>query len=195
MSDFWTSDYTSGTIKDPKRKFRFTVTMDGLKTATGSTVVWYAKTCTKPSFQIATAEHKYLNHTFFYPGTVTWQDVSMTLVDPTSPDVASAFGAIMTAAGYGVPDGNTVYNTMTKASLASAVGMVTVTQMDGNGTPVEEWTLKNALITEFKFGDLEYGGDELTELSLTLKYDWAQMVGVDTAAEPAFKRIDGSVSV
>ena len=180
MSDFWTSDYTSGTIKDPKRKFRFRITMDGL-TGTGSSVVWYAKTCTKPSFQIATAEHKYLNHTFFYPGTVTWQDVSMTLVDPTSPDVASAFGAIMKAAGYGVPDTNTVYNTMTKSSLASAVGAVTVTQMDGEGSPVEQWTLKNALITEFKFGDLEYGGDDLTELSLTLKYDWAQMVGVDTS--------------
>lgn len=181
MSDFWTKDFADGTIKDPKRKFRFAVTMQGIADGTGSSVVWYAKTCTKPSFQIATAEHKYLNHTFFYPGTVTWQDVSMTLVDPTSPDVASAFGAIMKAAGYGVPDNENVYNTMTKSSLASAVGAVTVTQMDGEGSPVEQWTLKNALITEFKFGDLEYGGDDLTELSLTLKYDWAEMTGVDTA--------------
>ena len=181
MSDFWTSDYTSGTIKDPKRKFRFKVTMQGIGDSTGSSVIWYAKTCTKPSFQIATAEHKYLNHTFFYPGTVTWQDVSMTLVDPTSPDVASAFGAIMKAAGYGVPTDENVYNTMTKASLANAVGSVTCTQMDGEGNDIEQWTLKNALITEFKFGDLEYGGDDLTELSLTLKYDWAEMTGVDAA--------------
>ena len=64
MSDFWTSAYEEGTIKDPKRKFRFTVTMSGLTTTLDSSVVWYAKTCTKPSFQIATAEHKYLNHTF-----------------------------------------------------------------------------------------------------------------------------------
>ena len=101
MSSFWSTDFSAdATIKDPKRKFRFMVTMTGLTgTAATSTTVWFAKTVTKPSFQIATAEHKYLNHTFFYPGTVTWQDVTLTLVDPTSPDVASAFGSIMEAAG------------------------------------------------------------------------------------------------
>ena len=25
-----------------------------------------------------------------------------------------------------------------------------------------------------KYGDLEYGGDDLIELSMTLKYDWAR---------------------
>jgi len=190
MSDFWTKDFTSGDIKDPKRKFRFKVTMTGL-TGTGSSTVWYAKTATKPSFQIATAEHKYLNHTFFYPGTVTWQDSTITLVDPTSPDVASAFGAIMEAAGYGVPDSDSVFNTMTKSSMAAAVGTVTITQMDSVGEPMEAWQLHNALITEFKFGDLEYGADDLTELSLTLKYDWATMTGVDTA-NTYFGAIDGS---
>ena len=106
MSSFWSSDYAeNASIKDPKRKFRFTVTMEGMKETGGidTNNVWYAKTMTKPSFQIATAEHKYLNHTFFYPGTVTWQDVTITLVDPTTPDVGTAFGKIMAAAGYGVP--------------------------------------------------------------------------------------------
>ena len=30
-------------------------------------------------------------------------------------------------------------------------------------------------MTEVKYGDLEYGGDDLSELSVTLKYDWARI--------------------
>jgi hypothetical protein len=191
MSSFWSSNYSEDAeIKDPKRKFRFMVTMTGFTETAGmtSSTVWYAKTVTKPSFQIATAEHKYLNHTFFYPGTVTWQDVTLTLVDPTSPDVASAFGAIMAAAGYGVPSTDAVHNTITKAKMASAIKTLTITQMDGEGAALEEWTLHNALITEFKFGDLEYGADDLTELTMTLKYDWATMES-DGTGSPYFSTL------
>ena len=55
--------------------------------------------------------------------------------------------------------------------MSAAIKQIVITQMDGDGGPLESWTLHNALITEFKFGDLEYGADDLTELSLTLKYD------------------------
>ena len=194
MSDFWSSDYSAkeSGIKDPKRKFRFKVEIAGLQDATDSSTVWYAKTATKPSFQIAAAEHKYLNHTFYYPGTVTWQDVTITLVDPTSPDVADAFGAIMGDAKYGIPDDDSTFTTMTKASIASALGVVAISQLDGDGTAVETWTLHNAFVTEFKFGDLEYGGDDLTELSMTLKYDWATMVGATEGADPRFDVIKDS---
>jgi len=181
MADnFWSSDFadTASPITDPKRKFRFMVTMTNLATADSSistNQMWYAKAVTKPSFQIATTEHKYLNHTFFYPGTVTWQDVTLTLVDPQSPDVASAFGGLMAAAGYAVPASPDGLVTMTKSSMAGAVGSVIISQLNGEGDPIEAWTLKNALITEMKFGDLEYGADDLTELTLTLKYDWAEI--------------------
>ncbi len=181
MADFWSSDFNGTTaLKDPKRKFRFTVSMTGLvATDANSNEVWYAKTVTKPSFQIATTEHKYLNHTFYYPGTVSWQDVTLTLVDPQDPDVASSFGSLMEAAKYAVPASSAGLTTMTKSSLGAAVGTVTIAQLNGEGAPIESWVLKNAIITEMKFGDLEYGADDLTELSLTLKYDWATLVGVD----------------
>jgi len=182
MADFWSSDFNDSerTLKDPKRKFRFTVSMTGLTPLEpNSNEVWFAKTVTKPSFQIATTEHKYLNHTFYYPGTVSWQDVTLTLVDPQDPDVASTFGKLMGLAKYAVPENQSGMTTMTKASLGAAVGQVTIAQLNGDGDPIESWLLKNAIITEMKFGDLEYGADDLTELSLTLKYDWATLVGVD----------------
>ena len=171
---FWSKNFADKPLlNDPKRKFRFKVTFNGIKSDGG--VLWYAKTATKPSFQIASTEHKYLNHTFYYPGAVTWQDVTITLVDPTNPDMAASLAGIIEAGGYRPPAKPDDYTTMTKASAVSSLGTVTVTQIDHEGKELETWTLWNAFITELKFGDLEYGADDLTELSVTMKYDWAQL--------------------
>ena len=171
---FWSTNFGEDpTLHDPKRKFRFTVEIQGID-APGATV-WWAKTVSKPSFQIAAAEHKYLNHTFYYPGSVTWQDVSMTLVDPVEPDMTATLSAIVVESGYTPPTDQNTLTTMSKAKSAGALGSVIITQIDHDGKPLETWTLWNAFITEVKYGDLGYGEDELTELTLTLKYDWARV--------------------
>jgi len=170
---FWTTDFgdTSTTgLKDPKRKFRFQVQMTGLST---DTLLWYAKTVSKPSFTIAAAEHKYLNHTFYYPGSITWNDVVMTLVDPVNPDAAATFSNIMQASGYAPPAASDKLATISKSSAAGALGQVKIIQYDGDGAAVETWTLNNSFMTEVKYGDMAYGEDDLSEISVTLKYDWA----------------------
>ena len=173
MAHFWSQNFgEQGTdLKDPKRKFRFTVEFTGL--AEGNSQLWWAKTANKPSFAIAAAEHKYLNHTFYYPGSVTWNDVVITVVDPVSPDATATLADIVKQAGYSPPTDQNSLSTMSKAKSAGALGSVKVTQIDGDGNPLETWTLQNAFVTDLKFGDLEYGGDDLIELSVTLKYDWA----------------------
>jgi len=170
---FWSENYTAGNIRDPKRKFRFRVDFQGF--GEGNSFLWWAKTASKPSFQIASTEHKFLNHTFYYPGTVTWQDVAITLVDPGDPDMVASFTAMVEGGGYHPPTNAGDLSTMTKSTAASSLGYVTVTQIGATGEDLEKWTLWNAFITELKYGDLEYGGDDLTEISVTLKYDWAKL--------------------
>ena len=174
---FWSENFgESATLKDPKRKFRFKVEFQGIgSSATGGAMLWYAKTATKPSFQISAAEHKYLNHTFYYPGSVTWQDITVTLVDPVEPDMAATLSAIVEGAGYTPPATSESLTTMSKAKSAASLGTVIITQIDSMGKDLEQWTLWNSFITELKYGDLEYGADDLTELSVTLKYDWARV--------------------
>jgi hypothetical protein len=173
---FWSTNFGEDpTLKDPKRKFRFTVEFQGIAAAIGGAVMWYAKTVSKPAFQIAASEHKYLNHTFYYPGSVTWQDVSVTLVDPVDPDMAATLSDIVVQSGYSPPADTTALSTMSKAKAAGALGTVIITQIDSDGKPLETWTLWNSFITEVKYGDLEYGGDDLSEMSVTLKYDWARI--------------------
>jgi hypothetical protein len=169
---FWVTQMTDQ-LKDPKRKFRFLVTIGGIDTTQPG--VWYAKTVTKPSFQISAAEHKYLNHTLYYPGSVTWQDVTLTLADPANPDMTATFADIIEASGYVVPSTSNELMTLSKGQSVSALGSIEIAQLDANGNELETWTLMNPWLTDVKYGDLAYGDDELTEISLTFKYDWATL--------------------
>ena len=176
---FWSENFASGG-KDPKRKFRFIVSFGNIATPEGGPILWFAKTASKPSFQLGETTHDFLNHKFKYPGRVAWQDVTVTLVDPADPDVAATLSDIVVAAGYSPPTNAYDLESMSKHSAVSALGTVTVSQLDDKGTPIETWTLWNAFISELKYGDLDYAGDDLTEVSVTLKYDWARL---ETASE------------
>ena len=186
---FWSENFGENSdLQDPKRNFRFTVEFQGIQAAQGGAKLWYAKSATKPSFAINAAEHKYLNHTFYYPGNVTWNDVSVTMVDPTDPDMAATLASIIEASGYKPPSTADDRASISKAKSAAGLGTVIITQLNAKGDPIETWTLWNSFLTEVKFGDnLEYGNDDLTELSVTIKYDWARLetTGKSAAHSPA----------
>lgn len=181
---FWSENFGENAgLNDPKRNFRFTVEFQGIQAAQGGAKLWYAKTATKPSFAINAAEHKYLNHTFYYPGNVTWNDITVTMVDPVDPDMSSTLSAIVEDSGYKPPGTSEDRASISKAKAAAALGTVIITQLDADGNPLETWTLWNSFLTEVKYGDnLEYGNDDLTELSVTIKYDWARLEAGAAAA-------------
>ena len=183
---FWSTAFKEDiTLKDPKRQFRFTVQFTGINSQNGGAVLWYTKSCTKPGFTISTADHAFLNHKFYYPGSVEWNEIDVKLVDPGGdPDVAATLAAIVEASGYNPPTDATNENltSISKAKAAAALGVVIITQIDADGNPTETWTLWNGFITELGFGELTYGEDGLTELSVKLRYDWAR---VETAAAGA----------
>ena len=173
---FWSENFGDGTgLNDPKRNFRFTVEFQGIKAAQGGAKLWYAKSATKPSFAINAAEHKYLNHTFYYPGNVTWNDITVTMVDPTDPDMAATLSAIIEASCYSPPTDAEDRASISKAKSASALGTVIITQIDSDGKPLETWTLWNAFVKDVQLGQLSYGDDELTTTTVELMYDWARV--------------------
>ena len=180
---FWSDNHAAGGT-DPKRNFRFKVRILGMQGEGGSEgYLYYAKTATKPSFTIAAAEHKFLNHTFYYPGSVTWNDVTITLVDPQDPDSVINLAKMIQNGGYKPPGTQNELNTMSKSSAVGAVQSVEIIQLNAEGKEIEKWNLWNPFATDIKFGDnLEYGNDDLTELTVTFKYDWAT-VGVDDTSK------------
>jgi len=181
---FWGENLSAGTAQDPKRNFRFKVLFGG---GTGSPdvqnkVVWWAKSVGKPKMTVAASEHKFMGHTFKYPGSVTWEPISLVLVDPASPDAGQETLQIMREAGYIFPEAgyeqtanSAAFNTMNKAKAVAALGTFQIIQLDAVGEAVETWTLHNAFFTSVQFSDLSYDSDDLSDITLEVVYDWAKL--------------------
>ena len=46
--------------------------------------------------------------------------------------------------------------------------------IDEEGNELESWTLKHAWIKSVDFSDLDYSSDEMSEVTVNFRYDWAQ---------------------
>ena len=171
MSIFWTDQGRA----DPKRNYRFKMTITGIA---GDALIWYAKKVSKPKFTITESVHTYLNHKFYYPGRVEWQEVTATLVDPVSPAVVQTIMAKIEASGYGIPKNTSDLTSLSKASAVSQLLGVSIDQIDNVGNSVEHWELKNAWIKDFTFSDLDYESDDLSTIDVVFRYDWAEVDGI-----------------
>tara|TARA_R100000152_G_C6709059_1_gene137006 strand:+ start:219 stop:788 length:570 start_codon:yes stop_codon:yes gene_type:complete len=166
MGSFW-SDASEG-VKDPKRQFRWILVNDHIP-------VYTLKKVSKPSFTVQESTHKYINHTFYYPGRVEWNTISLTLADPVDPDGAATMTDIIRTGGYSPAMDETMLSTMSKSKATNALGRVEIQQIDSDGDMIEKWILWNPWIKDVKFGDLDYDGDDLTDIEIEIRYDWAYL--------------------
>jgi hypothetical protein len=165
-SNFWSS-----TTVDPKRSFRWILIFDQIPT-------YVVKTVAKPSFTITNIAHNYIGHTFNYPGKITWNEVAVTLVDPVYPDASAKIIKILQASGYAIPGTEEAATiSFSKANAVAALGIPAIAQLDAEGRIVDQWSLYNAWIQDAKFGELAYNTDEMLNVSVTFRYDWAQYEG------------------
>jgi len=119
-----------------------------------------------------------LNHTFRYPGRTTWDSpISVTLVDPVDPDVARTLLNKIKNAGYVYPtDPFSSQQSMTKDVAVTTLEGCVIEQLSGDGTTaVERWELKNAFLSKVTYGDLDYGSEDLSQITIEITYDWAEL--------------------
>ena len=174
---------------EPKRKFRWL-----LNTAI-SNFQFVAKSATKPGFSISESSMKYINHTFYYPGRLEWGTIDITLVDAlnTDMDVSKTLWNMLLNAGYVLPSSGTPQVASTSAFLKAnmvggkgSLGTVQLQQLTGEALGDftenasvrnwESWKLHNAWVKDVKFGDYTYDSEEAQEVSITLRYDWAELL-------------------
>ena len=142
------------------------------------------KSVSKPSFSISETSHRFLNHTYFYPGRVEWNTVDIVIVDPLKPDGTKTIMHMVEAAGYN-PDITpaTPLKTISKSKAVSTLRNLQIHQLDAEGSKIEVWDLKHAWIKDVKFGDLSYDSDDLMNISLTIRFDWAELWTRNTPGE------------
>ena len=170
---FW-----SAASSEPKRQHRWIVNMS----LAGAFESYLAKSVTKPSFEVSETEHKFLGNTYYYPGSLTWNEVTLTIVNSVKPDGQSTLLKALEASGYLFPPKQDTAQATDKvgtinkeqATSDASLGAVTITELDGRGATVGLWTLHNAFIKSATFGDLDYEGDDLLNIEIGMRYDWAQ---------------------
>jgi len=169
MANFW----SDSTQQDPKRQYRWIMLI-------ASVPAYVLKTVSKPGFTVSETEHKYLNHTYYYPGRVEWEPITLTLADPVSPDMAATMADILASSGYKPAQSVNDTSTISKKKAVEALGnQIEIQQIDADGNAVETWRLVNPFITDVKFGDLDYEGDDMSQIDVTIRYDWAELETVN----------------
>jgi hypothetical protein len=167
---------------EPKRQFRFKVLFTPVK---GEELSFLAKAVDRPSYTVGSTSHAFFNHTFHFPGRVTWNTISLTLVDAVSPDASRTLMDYLADIGYADPsstasepnsqDGQTI----TRQTATKSLGTIKIVEYgtdERSGSKAiahGTWELKNAFITDAAFGSLSYDSEELVDITLTLQYDWA----------------------
>jgi hypothetical protein len=107
---------------------------------------------------------------------VEYDPVNITLVDPLTPDASRRIMDKIAMSGYHVPENANDVSTVSKVNAVAALGNLTIEQIDADGNTADKWGYRNAWIQEVKFGELEYGQADLTEITLTVRYDWTEML-------------------
>jgi len=171
---FWTASPN----RDPKRAFRFKVEVGS------SGTIWYAKTAQRPTVSFGQTEHNFMNHTYYWPGKAEWSEVAVTFIDPVDPDLGGNLMKAIADSGYNIPDGNTNMTSMSKKSVMESLGGkgddIRIHVIDENGDLLETWSLMHAWIKSIDFSDLDYGSDEMSEITVTFRYDWAKFATAGT---------------
>jgi|TARA_R110000824_G_scaffold16935_1_gene69484 hypothetical protein len=169
--EFW-----NNAAMEPKRSHRFLLQFDLLDQGTSQI---YARKVNKPAFEVGQSEHKFLGQTYHFPGAVTWNDVSATLVNAATPDFDAVLQGLLRAGGYVSPDdvsrtGN-VDNagTLNKIDAVDALGSVLIYELDGDGRNLGFYELNNAWVKAIAYGDLDYSSEDLLTVDITFRYDWA----------------------
>lgn len=178
---------------EPKRVFRWKVSLltavPGAAGGAGTTVPsFFAKKITKPVLTVEEAEHKYLNKSFYFPGHLKWDPVTVTLIDDNEGTVVSSITAMFKDANYSViaagdttnmqpPEtGTTAVSTLPKSKMvdgAAAGQNVAIEQLDADGTIIESIILHNAWVKSFKPTELTYDTEDLSMYDVEFRYDWA----------------------
>jgi len=170
MPTFW-----SDARLEPKRKYRFELLLGGDST--------YVVTKVKnPAVKISETPHKFLNHTFYYPGRVEWDPIDISFVDPGGKDDQSEnLQTKLINSGYSNPETSTqrLRGLTKQASTTKGVKSVIINQLgiaNSSSTSLQViafWELTNAFFTNITWGDYDYGGEDMLECSCTIRYDYA----------------------
>lgn len=163
---FWSE---KSNIIEPVRPYRFRIQN---ASATGSSYWFWAKSISKPSFEINKEEYQLINHKIKFPGVLTWKDVTIKMIDYKEGTKSSKSHELYEF----IKDSKYSFDQSKDGIAKSNIIMnIIIEQLDAAGNPLEKWTLKNAFITTIDNTELNYDVETLSEITINVAYDEAEL--------------------
>ena len=95
------------------------------------------------------------------------------MTDPIAPDATYYLMGILGACGYKLPQQNN-YTSISKQKAVEILGEVKIKAKNSEGKDVEVWTLRNSWVKNVNMGEFEYASDDMLQMDIELRYDYAQ---------------------
>ncbi len=143
---------------EPKRKFRWTMEIDGIDAFT-------LKTGARPQMTFEETVIDYINTKRYVPGKMAYSPLAITLQDPIAPSAAQKV-MVWVRAAYEVITGRMGYASTLKKDFS-------LKMLDPQGVVIEQWDIKGAWVQDANFSELDYASSDNLEVAITLRYDSA----------------------
>lgn len=160
MAELVTAQEIYYTAYEPKLKNRFIMEIDGIPAFT-------IKTAQRPQITFDEVVLEHMNITKYVKGKGRWQTLQITMYDPIVPSAAASVIEWIRL-HHESSTGRDGYQDMYKKNVVfNVLGPV--------GDKIEQWTLFGTMIQDAAFGDLDFSSSEPVEITLTLRYDYAEL--------------------
>lgn len=145
---------------EPKLQHRFVLEIDGIDS-------YIVQSTQRPSIESTRKEIDYINTKRYVAGKYSWSTIDVVFNDPIVPSGAQKVIEWFRQ-HYEFGTGTAGYKSDYKRP-------VTLKLLGPDGTFVERWKLVGTFIQSANFGDLNYGSDDLVNITVTLSYDYAEL--------------------
>ena len=126
---------------------------------------WWCQTAHRPAIKQEGKPIQFLNTETYVVGRYTWDEMQVTLRDPIGPSASQA-----------VMEWVRLHSESVTGRQGYAAGYkrdVELEMLDPTGVVVSKWILKNTMVTQADFGELDYSQDDLATINITLRFDYA----------------------
>lgn len=153
-TNFWQAAYSW----EPKKQHQFIMEIGGIPS-------YLIKASAKPTLSNGEVTLDHINVQRYVKGKSVWNTISVTLYDAIVPSGAQAV-MDWVRLHHESATGRDGYSSIYKKDIQ-------LQQLSPLGEIIEQWTLKGAFITESNFGSLDWSSEDVVNIEMTLRYDWA----------------------
>ena len=141
---------------EPKRSYRWVLAIEGID-------AFLVASTNRPSITLGEKKIDYMNSYRMIGGKLTFGDLSVKLHDPIAPSGAQQVMEWIRT-HYESVSGRAGYADFYKRDIQ-------LKMLDPVGTVIELWDIKGAFLTSANFNSLDYGGEDVMMIDLTVKFD------------------------